>query len=201
MRVKAYLGLGSRYSYLASTQLDRIAERAGATFEWIPVNSVELIRRARPDGSPFDQPSPGGQYSATFRDEDAKRWAAHYGVAYHSPRISSLPSEALACACWCLEDDQARRAFMQALYDAIFVQGRVMDMDRLSSLAGDFGVSAEALQLAVRGGQASERHANALERALASGAFGVPTFVVGEALFWGNDRLPLLEDYLSSGSD
>ena len=30
------------------------------------------------------------------------------------------------------------------------------------------------------------------------GAFGVPTFFVGDELFWGNDRLPLLRHFLQS---
>ena len=34
--------LGSRYSYLASTQLDRIALETGATINWIPIFSEEL---------------------------------------------------------------------------------------------------------------------------------------------------------------
>ncbi|MDJ0640780.1 MAG: hypothetical protein QNJ20_18330, partial [Paracoccaceae bacterium] len=62
MQVKAYLGLGSRYSYLASTQLARLAHDTGAKISWVPVNSAALIRRARTDGSPFDQPVLAGQY-------------------------------------------------------------------------------------------------------------------------------------------
>ena len=30
------------------------------------------------------------------------------------------------------------------------------------------------------------------------GVFGVPSFIVGEELFWGNDRLDMVEDYLRS---
>ncbi len=39
--VEAYFGLGSRYSYLASTQLDRIAAETGTAFNWIPIASPE----------------------------------------------------------------------------------------------------------------------------------------------------------------
>ena len=35
--VDAYLGLGSRYSYLAATQLDRIADDAGAANRGLPI--------------------------------------------------------------------------------------------------------------------------------------------------------------------
>ena len=36
-----------------------------------------------------------------------------------------------------------------------------------------------------------------LEEARARGAFGVPTFFVGEQMFWGNDRLVILEAALA----
>ena len=42
-RVEFVFGLGSRYSYLASTQLDGIASRTGCSFEWVPLSSVALM--------------------------------------------------------------------------------------------------------------------------------------------------------------
>ena len=41
--VPFYFGLGSRYSYLAATQLDLIEHRTGCTFEWLPLQSAELM--------------------------------------------------------------------------------------------------------------------------------------------------------------
>ena len=32
--------------------------------------------------------------------------------------------------------------------------------------------------------------------ALSLGVIGVPSFVVGDQIFWGNDRVDFLEDYL-----
>ena len=39
----------------------------------------------------------------------------------------------------------------------------------------------------------ARRHEGLLDEARARGAFGVPTFFLGEQMFWGNDRLVLLE--------
>ena len=90
-----FLGLGGRYSYSASTHLDRIALEAGSEFEWYPVNSIELIGRARSGDSPFDQPRLSGQYAPEFRYQDARRWAAYYGAAYFEPDLSSIEPTAL----------------------------------------------------------------------------------------------------------
>ena len=197
MHVKAYLGLGSRYSYLASTQLARLAHDTGANISWVPVNSAELIRRARADGSPFDQPVLAGQYHPAYRDQDARRWAAHYGVAYSTPSISGLPESALALACWCQPDLVERRDLMDAIFDAVFVQGVDLDPVGLVAITNRHGVDGSALQDALSGGAVSKLHDKAIDEAIAEGVFGVPTFAVEDQLFWGNDRLPLLKEYLN----
>jgi 2-hydroxychromene-2-carboxylate isomerase len=35
------------------------------------------------------------------------------------------------------------------------------------------------------------------EEAVRRGVFGAPTFFVGEEMFWGNDRLPFVEEQLA----
>ena len=199
MTVRAYLGLGSRYSYLASTQLARISKSHGVEIDWIPVNSVELIRRARPDGSPFEAPSLAGQYDPAFRSEDAARWARYYGVRFVEPQPSSLPANALALACWCQPDRQLRQALMTEIFTRIFCDGAAMDLQTLVSLGQPFSVGRAQLDEALSGGQAHELHEDAIAQALRAGVFGVPSFVVDEQVFWGNDRLPLLEHHLAQG--
>lgn len=201
MKISAFLGLGSRYSYLASTQLDRIALETGSEFEWYPVNSIELIRRARPDDSPFDQPMLSGQYAPEFRYQDARRWAAHYGVAYHEPDLSSIDPNALALACWCQSDHKKRRSLMKAIYAEAFAKGVKMTLDVLEVIAQDFGLTREGIIENLQGGTASHLHETAVADALDHGIFGVPSFVCKGEVFWGNDRLTLLRDHIIFNQD
>lgn len=198
LKVRAILGLGSRYSYLASTQLDRIADEIGADIEWCPVNSIELIRRARPDGSPFDQPVLSGQYAPEFRYRDACRWAAHYGIKFNEPCLSSIPPNAMALACWSQSDRNKRQSLMKAIYAAVFVDGVEMTLDILEAIAADFDVTREQISDALDGGTVSRLHDKAISMAVDLGVFGVPSFVCGEEVFWGNDRLALLIEHVVS---
>lgn len=186
--VRAYLGLGSRYSYLASTQIGRIENATGVTFEWLPVNSVDLIRRSRRGGSPFDQRKLEGQYDPKFRDQDAQRWAALYEVPYHTPNMPALPSDLLATTCWSLLEAKDRRALMHAFYDALFVRDQNLTEEYVREIASGFGAEVSK--------SASLHHERTIHDALDLGVFGVPTFVVDGELFWGNDRLSLLVHYL-----
>ncbi len=58
-----YLGLGSRYSYLAATQIARIERERGCRFAWKPIPSG--VPRDRRGSNPFRQaPVPGPYHSA-----------------------------------------------------------------------------------------------------------------------------------------
>jgi len=62
--------------------------------------------------------------------------------------------------------------------------------------AAKFGMPASEFERELDSRQVAEEHTRALEAAHGLGVFGIPSFVVGPELFWGNDRLVLLRDYL-----
>ena len=81
--VDFFYGIGSRYSYLASTQLDRLAAETGCGIRWRPLYSGDLFAARRRD--PFQGDPVSGQYDWAYRRRDAERWAAYYGVLYREP--------------------------------------------------------------------------------------------------------------------
>ncbi len=194
--VPFYFGLGSRYSYLAATQLDRIETTTCAQFEWLPLQSGELIRRANDNRSPFDGNHSFGQYDWAYRRRDAEAWAAYYGIAYKEPAPIDIDPSDLANACWAADFDGQLKAMSRRLFHAIFVEGVTISRDVLGALASELGMIGQELIDALDTPSVSARHEDALQRALKDGAFGVPSFNLAGQVFWGNDRLPLLEHAL-----
>ena len=43
LSVSFFYSIGSRYSYLASTQIDDLQRNCGCEIQWIPLNSVALM--------------------------------------------------------------------------------------------------------------------------------------------------------------
>jgi 2-hydroxychromene-2-carboxylate isomerase len=118
--VDAYLGLRSRYSYLASTQLDRIATDAGVTFNWIPVVSADLFKPGR---NPFEGSPISPQYEARYRETDARAWAEYYVVPFREPtgRLSFDPALMVRAA---LAAGEARSELMKRMFQAVFADER-----------------------------------------------------------------------------
>ena len=189
--VDFYLGLGSRYSYLAASQVERIEQAHGCRFAWKPLASGALIDRS--GGNPFRGEPPSGQYDWGYREYDARCWAAYYGIPFREPVAFRVDPDRLALACLAADRQGALVPCCRLLQLLIFVEGIAVSDEVISGLPDRLGLDAPAFQHDLASPAIRMRHEDLLEEAHARGAFGVPTFFLGERMFWGNDRLVLLE--------
>ncbi len=192
--VDFYYGLGSRYSYLASTQLERIAAETGCRFDWHPLKSGALMELR--GGHPFHGAPVSGQYEWPYRRLDAEAWAEYYGVPYREPVDFLVDPEYLARAATAAKRLGAVEAYSRRLFQAIFVDGKAIAEADLTDFAADASLDAAAFRAHLDDPATAEMHEAALQEAHRRGAFGVPTFFVGKRLFWGNDRLVLVEHFI-----
>jgi 2-hydroxychromene-2-carboxylate isomerase len=198
--VEFYYSVGSRYSYLASTQLHALAAECNCRFEWLPVNSAELMSRF--GRNPFAGQPVSGQYEWSYRERDAKRWAMLYGVPFLEPRGRvEFDSGQLALAC-----TAARRlghvvAYSRSLFSAMFIEPTtVIGREECVRRAADCGMTADTFANMLDDPATTGELEAVTARAHAAGVFGVPTFVMENQLFWGNDRLVLLREHLKKGN-
>ena len=190
--VDFYYGLGSRYSYLAACRLAAIEERTGARFRWRPLQSSLLIAR---DGDPFAGRPLSGQYDWGWRRRDAEAWAAWIGVPFRDPVGRLAFDEQLpALAALAAGRQGAVIAMSRRLFRLIFVDDRADILAEADACGLD--PARFAADLASAG--LAEEHRRTVGEAAARGAFGVPSFFLDDGrMFWGNDRLVLLEAALT----
>ena len=191
-----YIGLGSRYSYLAASQIDRIEKAFGCRFIWKPIASGALMDRR--GGNPFRGQPLSGQYDWAYREYDAKCWASYYGIPFREPVAFRVDPDRLALACLAADGQGALVPCCRLLQQLIFVEGVVIDDGVIAGLAGQLGLDKAAFQRDLAAPATRARHDALLNEAAERGAFGVPTFFLGQQMFWGNDRLVLLEAALGN---
>ncbi|MBV8192722.1 MAG: DsbA family protein [Alphaproteobacteria bacterium] len=197
--VDFFLGIGSRYSYLAASQVERIEATYGCRFIWKPIASGALMDR-RGD-NPFRGEPVSGQYDWGYREYDAKCWAAYYGIPFREPVKFRVDPVSLALACLAADRQGALVACCRLLQRLIFIDGRVIDDGALRGLAEQLGLDEPMFERDRTAPETGARHDGLLEEARSRGAFGVPTFFLGARMFWGNDRLVLLEAALIDRCD
>lgn len=185
--VEFFYDLASPYSYLAATQLAGLAERTGATIRFVPVVLGRVLAAAA---------APAGPAKQRYLQADLARWARRLKVPLIAP--SRFPMNTLQALRLCVQAAQHSAAAHQALVLRLFHAYWAEDQDLL-----DRRVLERALQAAdlpateLLEGCSRPEVRDALrdhtEDAIARGVFGLPSFIVAGELFWGNDRLDLVE--------
>jgi 2-hydroxychromene-2-carboxylate isomerase len=193
--VDFFYGLGSRYSYLASTQLDRLVAETGCRFRWRPLYSGDLF--AARGGDPFAGAPVSPQYEWAYRRRDAERWAALYGVPYREPEGVRFDPRRLALAATAAARLGAAAPFSRRLFQALFAHGTSpLDDAACISLAAAAGLPEDKFRTTLEQPETAAALRATLEEAAGLGVFGVPTFVLAGELYFGNDRLVLLRHAL-----
>jgi 2-hydroxychromene-2-carboxylate isomerase len=179
----------SPYSYLANSRVRKIG---GANVVYRPMflGGVMQATGNRPPGTL--------EIKGKYLRQDITRWAKHYGIAYNrNPKFPLDTLKALRLAIVAQHEgffDQIH----EALFDASFVQQ--LDLDDDNVLAGIVNaVGRDEILILERIADPAikdELKANTNE-AIARGAFGAPTFFVGDEMFFGNDRFDFIKEVLS----
>lgn len=184
-----YFDFSSPYAYLASTQVRGLAARAGSPLMLRPVLLGALFKSLGTANVPLFDMSPSKQ---KYNGEELTRFASFHGVPFKF--TTHFPTNTVkALRLVLIAPEAARHDLIDALFKALWVENRDISTDPvllevLAQLGHDSGWLARTNEDAVK---LALREAN--DAALARGVFGVPTFVVGQELFWGQDRLRQVE--------
>jgi len=97
-------------------------------------------------------------------------------------------------------DQSERPAFMDATLAALW-EGEldVNDAGALAKAIEDAGFNAQALFAAAQQPEIKDAVKAATQDAVARGVFGIPSFFVGDELFFGKERLAQIEEELEAG--
>jgi len=193
--VDYYFDFGSPNCYLALTQLRGIAERTGAGINWHPM-LLGGVFKATGGGSPAGVPAKG-----RYTGLQSQRFAKRYGVPYvRNPDfpINTMQMMRGAIAFQAGGDDAAFQRYMDVMSHHMWVEPKKLDEpDVLAQVLTDNGFDAADFADRIVEPEIKKGLITATEAAVARGVFGAPTFFVGEEMFFGQDMLWLVEEYLA----
>lgn len=191
--VEFFFDFGSPTTYLAYTQLPGIAREAGAQLVWRPM-LLGGVFKATGNVSPVTVPAKG-----RWMGQDIARWAGRWGVPFtfnpHFP-INTLTLMRGAVGLQMRRPDDFAR-YVEAMFRAMWVAPRNLgDAAVLAGTLSEAGFDAEAFMALVADPEVKARLVANTEEAVARGVFGAPTCFVGDAMFFGQDRLDFVREAL-----
>jgi 2-hydroxychromene-2-carboxylate isomerase len=193
-----FFDCSSPWTYLAFTRIQGIAERTKATLVWRPIlvggvfNSVNrevYARRANPEPR-----------KAVYYEKDLQDWARLTGVTIGKPSVFPVRAIAVMRCVLAAQEQGALVTFAREAFEAYW--GRLEDIsqeDILADVAKKAGLNGKQLLSASESAAVKAQLRENTDELIARGGFGSPTmFVDGDDMYFGNDRLPLVEAALAA---
>ena len=194
-----YFSLLSPWAYLGHGELGRIAAAHDVTIDVRPVNLMELFGDT--GGLPLPKRHPLRQ---AYRLVEMQRWRAARDVPLvlkpkFWPFDFKLADRAMLAAARLAPQEQTH-VLIAFAFRAIWVEERnLADEDTLAEVIAAAGLDPDAILAFARSPEAEAQHGANFDRAKADGVFGSPSYVLDGEVFWGQDRLDMLESALASG--
>ena len=195
--VDYYLSLTSPWAYLGHGRFRQIAQRHGLEVKVKPVLLGNVF--AETGGLVLAKRHPARQ---RYRLVELQRWRARLGLSFHlQPRYWPFDANLADRLVIAVEQSGGDTlSFLSRATSAVWEnQENLADEQTLLRLASDEGLDGPVLLALARSPATAQAYEQNLQHAVAADVFGSPAYVLDGEVFWGQDRLELLEDALASG--
>lgn len=190
-----YFDYSSPFAYLGSTQIPRLASEFKAQAHLKPVLLGALFKAI---GTPMVPVMTFPDVKRNYYSKDLERWAEHWGVPFQfTTRFPMNTVKPLRLTLAMMADESPKvEALMHAIFKALWVDNRdISSPDVLAEILDETAINGSYLE---RIGEDSIKNdlRERTQEAITRGVCGAPTYAVGEMLFWGQDRVILVEHAL-----
>lgn len=194
--IEFFFDCSSPWTYIAFRNIQPLAAELKETIDWKPVlvggifNSVNKGIYALRE----DMGTPKNRY--TLKDVQDNAREAGLKIAF-PPKVFPVNSvKAMRGCLWIAQDATAQPhylAFIEATFAAYFTREEDISQDEvLAAICRQVGIDADAFMAGIARPDVKEQLKANTDEAIRRGAFGSPTFFVGEDMYFGNDRLALV---------
>jgi 2-hydroxychromene-2-carboxylate isomerase len=195
-----YASLNSPWTHLGAARIEALAAKHGASLRIWPVDFGTVF--AGSGGLPLPKRAPQRQ---AYRLTELRRWRDFLGVPINIQPKFFPASEALTGPCViALRETQGdapaiklAHRVLRAVWQDELNPG---DPSTLARLITQVGLDDDAVMQLGAEPRWAERRTADTQAALARGVFGAPSYVIGDEIFWGQDRLDFVDLKLAAAA-
>lgn len=200
-KVEFFFDCSSPWTYLAFSRIEGVCQKTAAELVWRPIlvggvfNAVNQdIYQTRANPHPV---------KARYADKDLQDWARYCGVTINWPEV--FPVRAVDCmrGAFVALDAGVLPAYARTLFETYW--GDLRDISQhnvLADVCAKVGLDKDIFFQRITEADVKDRLRANTQELIERGGFGSPTmFVNGGDMYFGNDRLELVETALRSGDD
>jgi 2-hydroxychromene-2-carboxylate isomerase len=195
-RVEFFYDYSSPWTYLAFTRIEELCRRRDAELVWRPILVGGIFNTVNPSVYEARQhPVPA---KARYSAKDLHDWARFYGLVMKFPptvfpvnSVKALRGALVALESGCIGP------YSERVFRAYFGEDRDISQDAvLRTIVADVGLDPQSYFAAIAAPAYKDRIRANTDECVRRGGFGSPTMFVGDDMYFGNDRLVLVEGAL-----
>lgn len=187
-----YFWMNSDWAYLGADRLDAIARRHGIGIQYRPVDLPSVYSRT--GGVLLGQRAAERQ---AYRIAELKRWCRKLGI-HVNPKPAYMCPDASLASCIVIAADRMG-AEVYPLYKAILraewsEERDISSVETLHAILAEQQLDGSQLIALAQEPEIAQAYRRYTEEAIGHGVFGSPSYLYHGELFWGQDRLEMLEE-------
>lgn len=187
-----YFDFGSPTAYLAFTQLQLIEKRSGANLVFHPI-LLGGIFKATGNSPPAAIPAKG-----KYMMRDLQRYAEKYQVPYERNPFFPVNTLSLMRGAVSYQNNGDFERYVNVIFHNMWVEPKNLnDEDVLKKMLIENNFEYNDFLKRTSDQKTKDQLISNTEKVVQKGAFGAPTIFIGEEMFFGQDRMDFIEEYIN----
>jgi 2-hydroxychromene-2-carboxylate isomerase len=190
--IECFFDCSSPWTYFAFHNLQLLSQELEATVAWRPILVGGVFNAVNPTvHNSRENPVPA---KVAYGKKDQMDWARFIGLEMHyRPSVFPVNSVKAMRGCLLLEPEGKLVAFARAVFEAYWRDDRdISQVPVLTEICRRVDVDPAAFLAGIERQEIKDKLRATTQELIDRGGFGSPTMFVGDDMYFGNDRLPLV---------
>lgn len=195
-KLEFFYDCSSPWTYLAFTKIEDVARRHDAELIWRPILVGGLFNTVNP--SVYENRTKPVPVKAKYYVKDLRDWAKFYGLKIGNPTVFPVNSVKAMRGAFVADEHRVISRYSRRVFESYWADDKDISKDDvMREIVREVGLDEKEFFTKIASEEYKARLRANVEELIARGGFGSPTMFVGGSMFFGNDRLPLVEHELA----
>lgn len=193
MKLEFFFDISSPWTYIGFHNVQPFAKDMDIEIDWKPILVGGIFNAINP--TVYESRTNPVKAKANYHVKDMMDWAEHSGLKIvFPPKIFPINSVKAMRACIVLKDQDLLVPFAAKVFEDYWSHEKdITDEGLLGDILTDVGADAGKVLDAIKTPQVKDTLRANTQEVMDRGGFGSPTMFLGEDMYFGNDRLPLVK--------
>jgi len=191
--IEFYFDCSSPWTYLAFTEIESLSQRHKLKIDWKPILVGGIFNTVNQDVYEFRKKP--NRLKLNYSNEDLSLWSKVRGISISFPEVFPVNSVKAMRGCLFANKESKLVDYANNVFRAYWSEGKdISQEDLLLDIAKNSNLDSQEFKKFITSQEAKDLLIKNTDELIGRGGFGSPTFFYKEKMFFGNDRLHLLEE-------